>query len=59
MLYVELFFEFLEDLNYQKEVEIKNFESRLYVYKCKFLSLGCKGIDDDGFFNDMRWCDRL
>lgn len=58
MSHAELSLELLEDLNYQKEVEIKNLESRLYAYKCKLLSLGCKGTDDDGSFNDTRWCDR-
>ncbi|KAF2619579.1 hypothetical protein F2Q68_00042020 [Brassica cretica] len=58
MSHAELSLELLEDLNYQKEVEIKNLESRLYAYKCKLLNLGCKGTDDDRSFSDMRWCDR-
>ncbi|KAL0885914.1 hypothetical protein Bca101_009897 [Brassica carinata] len=59
MSHAELSLELLEDLNCQKEVEIKNLESRLYAYKCKLLSLGCsRGTDDDHSSSDMRCCDR-
>ncbi|CAH8330112.1 unnamed protein product [Eruca vesicaria subsp. sativa] len=57
MSHAELSLEHLEDLSYQKEVEIKNLESKLYAYKSKLLSLGCSGIDDDDD-DDMRCCDR-
>lgn len=58
MSHAELSLELLEDLNCQKDVEIKNLESRLYAYKCKLLSLGCRGTDDDHSSSDMRCCDR-
>lgn len=54
MSHVELSLELLEDLNYQKDVEIKNLECELHAYRCKLMSLGCSGIDEDC----MRYCDR-
>ncbi|KAL1221336.1 Myosin-binding protein 7 [Cardamine amara subsp. amara] len=54
MDHVELSLELLEDLNHQKEVEIKNLESKLYAYRCKLMSLGYSGIDEDC----MGFCDR-
>ncbi|KAF8082915.1 hypothetical protein N665_0800s0012 [Sinapis alba] len=57
--HAELSLELLEDLYWQKEVEIKNLESTLYAYKYKLLSLGCRGTDDDGHScSGMRCCDR-
>ncbi|VVB15788.1 unnamed protein product [Arabis nemorensis] len=53
MSHAELSLELLEELNYRKEVEIKNLECELHAYKCKLMSLGCGGIDDC-----MRCCDR-
>ncbi|CAH2061288.1 unnamed protein product [Thlaspi arvense] len=55
MTHAELSLELLEDLNYQKEVEIKNLECECHAYRCKLSSLGCSGIDDD---DHMRCCDR-
>ncbi|VYS53331.1 unnamed protein product [Arabidopsis thaliana] len=55
MSHVELSMELLEDLNYQKEVEIKNLECELHAYRCKLMSLGWSGLDDE---DCMRFCDR-
>ncbi|ANM62156.1 myosin-J heavy chain-like protein (Protein of unknown function, DUF593) [Arabidopsis thaliana] len=55
MSHVELSMELLEDLNYQKEVEIKNLECDLHAYRCKLMSLGWSGLDDE---DCIRFCDR-
>ncbi|KAJ0233320.1 GTD-binding domain-containing protein [Hirschfeldia incana] len=57
MYHAELSLELLEDMCCLKEAEIKNLESRLYAYKSKLLSLGCRGTDDDHYSSDMRCCD--
>ncbi|EOA27503.1 hypothetical protein CARUB_v10023642mg [Capsella rubella] len=54
MLLAEFSMELLEDLNYQKDVEIKNLECELHAYRCKLVSMGCNGIDEDC----VRFCDR-
>ncbi|XP_010417159.1 PREDICTED: probable myosin-binding protein 5 [Camelina sativa] len=54
MSLAELSLELLEDLNYQKDVEIKNLECELHAYRCKLTSLGCNGLDEDY----VRFCDR-
>ncbi|CAH8263309.1 unnamed protein product [Arabidopsis lyrata] len=55
MSLAELSLELLEDLNYQKDVEIKNLECELHSYRCKLMSLGWSGLDDE---DCMRFCDR-
>ncbi|KAG7571972.1 GTD-binding domain [Arabidopsis suecica] len=55
MSLAELSLELLEDLNYQKDVEIKNLECELHAYRCKLMSLGWSGLDDE---DCMRFCDR-
>ncbi|ESQ46367.1 hypothetical protein EUTSA_v10000280mg [Eutrema salsugineum] len=59
MSHTELSLELLEDLNYKKEVEIKNLECELHAYRYKLLSLGCRRIEDEhSAYDDMRCCDR-
>lgn len=58
MSHAELSLELLEDLNYQKDVEIKNLECELHAYRCKLMSLGCSGNDDHSADDCMRFCDR-
>ncbi|XP_010429370.1 PREDICTED: probable myosin-binding protein 5 [Camelina sativa] len=54
MSLAEFSMELLEDLNYEKDVEIKNLECELHAYRCKLTSLGCNGTDEDW----VRFCDR-
>ncbi|CAA7033120.1 unnamed protein product [Microthlaspi erraticum] len=58
MSHAELSLDLLEDLNYQKEVEIKNLESELHAYRSKLMSLGCRSDDDHITDDGIRCWDR-